>query len=257
MIEQLLKQLDFTDNQIAIYMVIFERGKVLPADVAAATGINRTTVYAVIKELVKKGVVSEDLAGPTKYVVALPPEEFLSVIEHQEQVLKKKREVTKMAVEKLKSLEQNQTYSPPKIVFVSEEDVSKFLYKQTNKWNNSIMARDGGYWGFQDQHFVKHYEHWIDEYWTKHRSSDPVTLRLLSDKYAETIKGEKYERRKILFWDKTENFSATTWVMGDYVVMIYAEHRPHYLVEIHDQVFAHNLREVFKGIWTELSEKSE
>ena len=34
--------------------------------------------------------------------------------------------------------------------------------------------------------------------------------------------------------------------------MIITNQQPHYLVEIHDTALAHNLREVFKGIWNTL-----
>jgi hypothetical protein len=51
------------------------------------------------------------------------------------------------------------------------------------------------------------------------------------------------------FWDKAKNFTTTTWVMGDYVALINTRMHPFSLIEIHDQAFAENFRQIFKGIW--------
>lgn len=247
-----LHALGFSEKEAEIYIAVLRRGKMLPADLAKITGINRSTVYSLVKELVKKGVVREDLGGPTKYVVALPPEELHNVVSREEKVLAKKKEVIPSVIDGLQHIIKDQTYSIPKIVFIPEQDVETYLYKQTDAWNESIKKRKTKYWGFQDRHFVKHYEQWIDDYWVKTRSSDNIELCLLSDAVAEKIKGKKYPYRHIKFWEKTKNFTSTLWVMGDYIVTIITEQRPHYLVEIHDITLAHNLREVFKGLWEEI-----
>ncbi len=50
-------------------------------------------------------------------------------------------------------------------------------------------------------------------------------------------------------WDKAGKFTATTWVCGDYLILVSTAQHPHYLVQINDKILAHNMREVFKGIW--------
>jgi len=60
---------------------------------------------------------------------------------------------------------------------------------------------------------------------------------------------KQYARRKMKFWSDAKQFTASTWVCGDYVIMIVTNQQPHYLVEIYDATFAHNMREVFKGLW--------
>lgn len=61
-----------------------------------------------------------------------------------------------------------------------------------------------------------------------------------------------YKRRNIKFWKNAGAFTATTWVMGDYVAMVVTNQHPHYLVEIHDKMFAQNFCILFKGIWESL-----
>ncbi len=45
------------------------------------------------------------------------------------------------------------------------------------------------------------------------------------------------------------NFTANTWVCGDYLILISTHQRPFYLIEIHDAMLAYNIRELFKKLW--------
>jgi hypothetical protein len=53
----------------------------------------------------------------------------------------------------------------------------------------------------------------------------------------------------IKFWKKDFNFTATNGILGDYVILVMTKQRPHYIVEIHDAVYAENMRQVFRNLW--------
>ena len=61
-----------------------------------------------------------------------------------------------------------------------------------------------------------------------------------------------YVNRNIRFWSGASTFTATTWVMGNYIAMINTKHHPFSLIEIHDAMMAENLRQLFSGIWKSL-----
>jgi len=248
MIEEILKKLGFSEKEAVVYLAILQHGKVLPADLAKITNINRTTVYSVIKELISKGVVNEDLGGENLYLVARPPQDLNQIISKEEKALEEKKGLIGKAINELNNLTKNTRYSIPKIVFIGEDDLENYLYKQTPAWNESIKKADGCWWGFQDQSFVRYFEKWIDWYWQS-GSPKEMKLKLLSNEAAEEIKDKKYPNRKIKFWKESDAFTSTVWINGDYLVMIVTGGTPRYLVEIHDAVLAHNMREVFKGIW--------
>ncbi len=69
MLQDILKEFDFSQKETGLYLAILQQGKVTPTDLAKITGINRTTVYSVAKELIKKGVVAEDLCGKNKNLI--------------------------------------------------------------------------------------------------------------------------------------------------------------------------------------------
>lgn len=250
MIESLLKRLGFNEKEADVYLAILQYGKILPADLAKATNLPRTTIYSISKQLVKRGVITEDLGGPVRYLVASSPQDLTSMVQKEEKTLEQKKKLVQDAIKELQGLSETARYAIPKIIFVPEEDLENHLYKRSPIWNESIMKYDGHWWGFQDKSFVRHYEKWIDWYWQT-GSPKNMKLKLLSNESAEALKDKKYPNRKIKFWKGEQDFTATIWINGDYLVMIVTNQHPFYLVEIHDVTLAHNLRELFKGMWEE------
>ncbi len=250
MLNDLLRQLNFSEKEIKIYLAILEHGKITPAELAKNTGINRTTIYTIAKELIKRGIISEDLGEKPSQLVALPPQELESITKNEEKQLDQKRQIIDKAIGELQNIAKATKYVVPKIVFIDEEHLEDYLYKQGPKWNESILTADGTWWGFQDPTFVEHYQDWIDAYW-KLPSSSKVSLKLLTTEaeIEEEMEKRNYPNRKMKFW-KSANFTGSTWINGDHLIMIVTNKRPHYLVEIHDKVLAHNMRELFKGIWS-------
>ncbi len=248
MIQQLLKQLGFKEKEIAIYIAVLQKGKVSPAEVAKTTGINRTTVYSVTKDLIKKGVISEDLSSPARYLVALPLDELK---QEEEEKISKKKKTLDQAIKELRVLSKDARYTVPKIVFIDGKNLEKYLHKQAKTWSNSIMKRDGVWWGFHDVSYAKNYEKLIDWYWDN-IAPKGLHLKLLTNDspIEKKMKKKKYaSKRQFKILTNAKKFTASTWVCGDYVIMIVTNQKPHYLVEIYDTTFAHNTREFFKNVW--------
>lgn len=252
MINEILKKLEFNDKEIKVYLAILKHGKIAPADLAKITDINRTTVYSVAKELINKRVITEDLGGSVVYFVASPPQDLVQIVKKEEKQLETKKGLVENAIKELSNIVGQTKYSIPKIVFVAEEDLENYLYKQSPIWSESMIKQDKTWWGFQDSDLVRYYEKWIDWYWELGPSKE-INLKLLSNESAEDLKRKKFPRRKIKFWNQSKDFNATVWIVGNYLVMIVTSQEPKYLVEIHDETLANNMRLFFKGVWNELN----
>lgn len=252
MLDQLLAKLGFTQKEAEVYLALLSYGKMSPAELAKLTRISRPTIYSVSKELVKKGVLLEDLGGSSLLLVAKKPEDFIVVINREQKKLEEKKRLVEQTITELQKVAQATKYSVPKIVFIPEDGIDAYLRKQTSAWNDSIHEVDGIYWGFQDPTLVDSYQDWIDWYWQQ-----PIKLPVLNvlsneSKTEQRMKTKGYKNRNIRFWSGAEAFTATTWVMGNYMVMVVTNQHPHYLIEIHDAMMAQNLRQLFKGIWKSL-----
>jgi len=251
MIEQNLQQLGLSPKEIAVYLTVLKNGKISPAHVARITKINRTTVYSLAKELISRGIITEDLGSSTQHLVALPPRDLIQLARAEERELEKKKQTIQSAVVELEKLTQSVKYSIPKITFIGEEDIDRFLRRRTPIWNESAIRNKSPYfWGFQDPTLLNYYEDWIHWYWTQ-PSSAGMGGKLIThqSEFEDEVSRKNYPRRSIKYWAAATDFSATTWVMGDFIVMVMTAQHPHYLVEIHDAVLAKNMRATFKGIW--------
>lgn len=248
-IEEVLKTLGLKEKDRLVYQTIAENGKIAPARISRLTKINRTTVYSITSELKRKGLIREGVGDKVTYWSVANDADLDRVITRERETLAKKEETVQTLKEVLKNMPSSKTFSIPKIRYIEEDELDSYLYEATPKWEESLGKTDPTWWGFQDHTFVEHFEKWIDWYWR--RAPKEFDLKLFSnDSTIEKHMVEKqFTKRQIRFWDEKTDFTGTLWITGDYVTMIQTNERPFYLVEIHDRVLAHNMREVFRRLW--------
>ncbi|PIR47476.1 hypothetical protein COV06_03405 [Candidatus Uhrbacteria bacterium CG10_big_fil_rev_8_21_14_0_10_50_16] len=251
-LETLLFQLGFSKNEAEVYLGVQKHGKITPAQLAEVTGINRTTVYSLAKELIKRGVIAEDLGQKQRFLIASSADSLAGTVRRKQKELDKEKDVVNQAMAAVQDISRQAQYAVPKIQFITEEKLEDFLYSRSPEWDRSIMETDGLYLGFQEQALAEQYADWIEWYWG--RSPKGMKFNLLSnDSEAEKrVAMSTIPDRKMTFWKENIKFSATTWVMGEYVVMFVLSSSPQYLVEIKDARFAENQRALFKAILEEL-----
>lgn len=249
MLEKILKDLKLGDKEEKIYRLILERGKVAPSVISRLTHINRTTVYSCAKELKDRGLILEDIGGKTIYYTPARGEELEKVIKKEKEKFDEKISTIKKLQSELVSLPESKNYSIPKIRFIDEVDIESYLNESLSKWYESMQKIDTTWWGFQDHTFVEKFEKWIDHSWKI--APKEIDLKLLTNgsDIEKKMKDKKYaERRNVRFFPKSE-FSATQWVMGDYIIFLITKEHPYYMIEIRDAVIAENTRELFKKLW--------
>ena len=252
MLEKLLNELGLGEKEQKVYKLILEHGKISPALLARLAEIKRTTVYSVANELVDKGLIIEDWGGKILYYIPSRENELEKIIGKEKEKTKNKESTIRELQEVLKNIPESKAYSVPKIRFVDEADLEQYLYEATPRWYESMLMTDATWYGFQDHTFVEKFEKWID--WSWEKAPQPIKLKLLTNEseIEEKMRDKKYsEKRMLKFWGNNE-FTGTQWIVGSYIILVVTKQRPYYLVEIHDSVMAHNMREVFKGIWKTL-----
>lgn len=246
--EELFRKLGLNDNEREVYLAVLKAGKIAPNQVSRDTSINRTTVYSVAKKLEKLGIIAQDLGQKVNYLVAIPPEKLVSVFEREERKIAEKKKVAKELAKELSSLVSEKHYSVPRIRFVEENDLEAYLYEAYPRWAENIASFDNIWRGFQDDSFTTRYRDWLD--WTWKFSRDNIRAEMFFNEVdVEKELLEKHQGRKMRVLPTAISFDSNFWVAGEYLIMVQAKVRPHYLVEIHDAVLARNQRELFKGLW--------
>ncbi|HEY4515286.1 MAG TPA: helix-turn-helix domain-containing protein [Candidatus Paceibacterota bacterium] len=248
MIEELLNQLGLSQNEVAVYLSVVKKGKTLPTFVSKETGIKRTTVYGVINTLIAKGLLIENPSKNGKYIQVLSPNNISKLIQKEEHDLSVKRKVVQEATKILEEIYSTKTFAPPKIRFVEEKNLEQFFRDRTPTWHASVLKKGGKWWGFQDKRALEQYEEITD--WAWKVAPEGVELRMISNESpAEKKLQQSTDKRQIKYWDKQTDFTASTWVGGDYVIFVVVNEKPHYVIELFDALIAHNLREYFKNTW--------
>lgn len=73
MIENILRENGLSDKESAIYLATLEMGEATVAQISARSHLKRTTVYSVLEEMQKDGLVSISKRCGVVYVSPLPP----------------------------------------------------------------------------------------------------------------------------------------------------------------------------------------
>lgn len=251
-IQQTLGKLGLNDKEVRVYLALLRYGKAKPSVLAKLTKLNRATLYHLAKSLVSKGIIAEDMSGKVLQFVALPARNLDKILEPAKRELKEKESLIKQAISGLKMITAEKSYPVPKIRFIEENNLEKFLFDNLVKWQKEIIATDGIWWGFQDHSFVENYFKWIEATWkTKESLHEGYKAQVFTnDSVVERkLKGRYQPKRGIRFLLDT-NFTATVWICGSYLVMISTHQHPFYLVEIHDEMIAVNMREILKKLWS-------
>lgn len=246
--DKLLLSLGIAGSEARVYRALFQAKTASPAVLAKYARIKRTTAYHSLQTLARRGLIVEDITKRPHTFSVAGPDRIAEIIREEERGLRARTKIFRELADELARRGAEALYPVPQIRFVEEEKLKRFLYKETPKWHESIKRADATWWGFQDHTFIDKYGKITDWYW-KHAKA-PLAVKLFSNRSATERKiANKYPQRVIKYWNKASDFVSTTWVVGDYVVMVNTRRHPFYLVEITDATLAHDLREVFKNLW--------
>lgn len=253
MIEQKLKNIWFTDKEIEIYLTINKYKHILPATISYLTKINRTTVYSILKILIDKNLVSEEIKDWKKEIICLPIENFNNIIYKQKIQLTKEEKIVSDIISDLQDSEDKKLYIP-QVKTISHENIESYLYNNFQKWNKSTLEYDNNWWWLQDTLFPYKYIDWIDHVWRE--SPKEINLKLFSDnsEVEESI-WDKFERRQIIFSENINNFDWTIWIIWDYIINVYLREKPYYMNEMYNPILAKNMRNVFQVLWKQEQKK--
>jgi sugar-specific transcriptional regulator TrmB len=143
LIKELLKNLNFSEKEIKIYLALLELGQAKAQAIARKTNINRTTVYDLLEILQNKGLISKYKKGGATYFNALEPKRLINYLdrekEEQNKIIEKQKQKVAELLPQLISL-QNIDTSKPKVRFFEGEKGMREAYEDTLTSKEMILA---------------------------------------------------------------------------------------------------------------------
>ena len=251
MISPHLKALGFSDKEIAVLSSIIVHGVSTPIEISERCELARSTVYMLLEELAARGLVkaeTTEVTGAAGYSIAGASAFVEMVAKEKEAVLKRERVVESFS-ELLAGSGPDAMLGVPKIIFRSgKKGIESLLFEHRQKWRDSMAATDFTWWGYQDDTFVSQYRNWFEDTWRTTAPNERVSLLTNRSPLEDELKN-KVPLRDLRQIAGDDLFSSTIWICGEYVVMITTRHKPHYAFELHDKIFAENLKLVFRQLW--------
>lgn len=175
-----LTQFGLNEKQAAVYLALLELGASSAIALAKKTGILRTTVYDVLIELEKKGLLSQTQKGAKRLFLAADPESL-------EKILDEKRNKLQELLPALKSLV-NTAGTKPVIRYFEGTEGIKEVYRDTLKYQGELVAY------VTENIIAKLGQDFADEYKAK-RVNAKITVRAIGPD-TEEIKGYKKTDQK-------------------------------------------------------------
>ncbi|MFH0891393.1 MAG: helix-turn-helix domain-containing protein [Candidatus Falkowbacteria bacterium] len=111
------KKIGLSDKEIKVYLSLLECGAVSVRGLAKLTGLNRGTVYDILKKLQEDGLVSFYHHDTKQRFVAEDPEKLNDIIGKQEREFFRTREKIKEAIPELRSIQDKGETSQPTTKF--------------------------------------------------------------------------------------------------------------------------------------------
>lgn len=249
MIEQIFKELGFTNNEVKLYLLLAESGKATAQLLAKRSRIARTTTYSVLESLMTKGLVAEEKKQGTTFFVVNKPNSILRTIQREHEQVKRREGLAKDLIEMITPYFKSKFFSIPKMQFFEgKNSVENMLYQHLEDWRGAIAQTDYTWWGYQDHTFVEYYLPWLESYWKIKTEREKIKLLSNQASVEDDLK-DKVPGRVIKPISPNFDFSSSVWVCGDYIILVMTRQEPHYAFQIRDAVFGENLRLVFKLLW--------
>lgn len=108
----ILKKLNLNDKEIKVYLKLLEYEGASVRSLADLSGINRGTVYDILKKLQEIGLVSFYHNQNKQKFVAEDPDKLLKLLKNQEDEIKSTKEKISELIPELKSLQSNDNNRP-------------------------------------------------------------------------------------------------------------------------------------------------
>lgn len=139
LINTFLQNQGFNKNDINIYLDICRHGKSYASSIAARTKIDRTTVYSVIKRLLKKGVIVQTQVNGVNAYVAVEADIFVDEVDSKMEKLEAEKRVALNFVDQVKTVRAAALPKPKMRVYEGEQAIIN-LYEETLKKGGAQKA---------------------------------------------------------------------------------------------------------------------
>lgn len=257
-LQALVRDLGLDEYELRLYASALELGGATASDLARRADIPRTSAYSALERLMEKGLIAAERRSGGNIFLPSNPEALVLHAEGEvaraQQSLKRAKQVAQI----LNSSGGQDAMTSSKILIVEgKAGVRNLLYAWEERWRDSVITSRRAWTGFQDESFLAHYGEWVTHYWQRFQHAKGTEwdrLELFAEigpvgrTVAASVAGSAGARRALRPIPGL-GFSATLWVVGEYLLLFKTRSSPHYALQIRDSSLAENVHAVFSNLW--------
>jgi sugar-specific transcriptional regulator TrmB len=240
--EEQLRELGLTDNEVRIYLSLLENGSMNPYEIAEKTGFHRGYIYDTLKRMQEKGFVSSVSKEGKLYFNATSPtglldlmkmriENLQKIVPQLEKISQKDREVTHVEV-----------YKGRNAFRIALKDILS-----TVKENDEILI-----FGVDDQTVMKLEPIYLRQYFNLCKRKS-ITERVIVKDKTKTLKEAVTSEYRFL---PKQCIGNTAFEVYGNKVGLFLWSNPNYLILIENKDVANSYRKQFDLLWKLAKRKS-
>lgn len=247
----LLKQLNFSEKEINIYLAALAMGSAPISKLAKKAGIKRPTAYVILEKLEEKGLVSLSEKKNKQIFVIQDPDKLLKMIEQQKEELLEKEEEIKKNLPKFKALIKKDTSIPLFRYYEGREAVwNIFDDLIESKQNASVVAAGEIYNILGMKRFTKNV--------VQKRFQLGTEARIIADQHPENLRGWKEEKtiiRNYRFLPKDIVLDTSVYLYANKIALIFLKGNLSGIIIENEKLFL-VFKFMFDSLWRELEGKN-
>ncbi len=129
-VENFLRNNGFNEKDVQIYLDIFRHQQSYASSISSRTGVDRTTVYSVIKRLLKQGVIVQTKVNDVAAYMPVSAEVFVDKVDRMIDDFKAQRKAASLFASEMSKFSKS-SFLKPKIRIFEGDDAVINLYEQT------------------------------------------------------------------------------------------------------------------------------
>lgn len=238
MIDQ-LKELGLTENEAKLYLALLELGSTKAFPLIKKVNLYRGTVYTLLEQLIKKGLVNSVVKAKIKYFQAAEPDKLLDILKEKKDAIASQETTLKQLIPKLKL---NTSKEKVNIQLYEGKSGAKTVLSLAIKERKTIYLYGSGN--------LKRYISYYYELWNRLRKRYKISLKIIYNKKQKqkTSSENKLPYCEIRYLPKQFETPSPTMIFGSNVaITVWAEEPSCILIK--NKEIAQTYKGYFDVLW--------
>ncbi len=232
---RILEHIGLTRNESFVYIQLLKSGSALAKDVSRNINMHRTSVYACLNRLHKKGLVSVTSSSKKTFFEAVDPSKLMSLLKEREERLLK-------VLPELKNLKDTTFYTKHEVQYFKGKQGLKTIF-------DDIISTGANYIGWGPEKKIEKILKYYFIHYINARKEKSIHAKMI---YFEDSKGMEYTKNPLVkarFLPKAFYSPTALRVYGDNVAIILLEDDP-LCILIRNKAIAESYRKHFNILWS-------